>query len=340
MKICIDARMLFSSGIGTYLQNVIPIIAPFFDITLLTTKKDVTWNKNISAIGVDIPIYSYKEQLLLPFIIPPCDLFWSPHYNIPLLPIRAKKRAVTIHDVCHLAHPNFFPKIKRYIGYKVLQRAAYKSDLIMTVSEYSKKEICSYLGTKESSIEVIWNGVNKNIPSICPKQFHLTDHPFVLFVGNMKPHKNTERLIKAFLELPSKYHLVMVIPKKEILPPNPRIHCLHELSKEELSFLYENASLLVQPSFYEGFGLVPLEAMQKGCPVIVSNQASFPEICADAAFYIDPHNTKSIYTGMKKVLEDPFLRRDLIEKGYKRTEAFSWETSGLKIKDLFIEVLS
>jgi len=211
---------------------------------------------------------------------------------------------------------------------------------VMTVSEFSKKEICSYLGLKENSIHVIWNGVAKNTPSFCPKGFCLKERSFVLFIGNMKPHKNAKELIQAFLQLPKTYHLVMVTPRKEELEPNPRIHYLHDLSKEELSFLYENASLLVQPSLYEGFGLAPLEAMQKGCPVVVSNQASLPEVCADAAFYIDPNNIESLYRGMQKVLEDPLLRKDLIEKGYKRSEVFSWETCGLQIKDLFLEVLS
>ena len=106
-SLCVDARMIDYSGIGTYLRNLLPFLEEDFAVTLLV--KD----KNGSGIDFDCPIYTVKEQLLFPYKVPSCDLFWSPHYNVPLLPIRAKKRAVTIHDLCHLAMPEHFPLIKR-----------------------------------------------------------------------------------------------------------------------------------------------------------------------------------------------------------------------------------
>lgn len=332
--------MLFYSGIGTYLQNIIPRIAPFFEITLLTSSKNLSWNTNFTCFALDSPIYSWQEQLYLPRKIPSCDLFWSPHYNIPLLPIKAKKRAVTIHDLCHLACPHFFSKIKRFIARIVLQKALDTSDLVMTVSEFSKQEISRYLFPKHKTIHIIPNGVTKNTLSFPPKKAANLKRPFILFIGSHKPHKNAEALLKAFLQLPKIYDLVMVVPKENLIKHHPRVHYFHNLSREELSFLYEKASLLVQPSLYEGFGLVPLEAMEKGCPVVASDHGSLPEVCKDAALYINPKSITSIYEGMRKALEDPLILKDLIQKGYARANSFSWDSSAIQIKNLFLEALS
>jgi glycosyltransferase involved in cell wall biosynthesis len=327
--------MLFSSGIGTYLQNIIPKISPFFDITLLLIKKDLSWDSSFKSILFNTPIYTAEEQLLYPLKIPHCDIFWSPHYNIPLLPIRAKKRAVTIHDICHLAHPSSFPKAKQKIASKVLQAAINKSDLIMTVSEFSKKEITSRLCYKNKLIHVVAGAAN---PAPISAAYLDIQRPFLLYVGNEKRHKNASSLLEAFCLLPNLYHLVMVTPKNFPKKYHPRIHYLHNLSTEELHFLYQTALALISPSLYEGFGLVPLEAMQNGCPAIVSNLASFPEVCKDAAFYINPYSISSISTGIQKVLENESLRKSLIKKGHERALCFSWDRSASLVKELFLSL--
>jgi glycosyltransferase involved in cell wall biosynthesis len=108
----------------------------------------------------------------------------------------------------------------------------------------------------------------------------------------------------------------------------------------QLVELYRNAALLSFPSFYEGFGLPPLEAMACGCPVVVSNVASLPEVCGDAAYYVDPYNVESIAEGMYKVLTDEALRQGLIEKGFARARFFSWEKSAKKHIEVFQGVLN
>ena len=102
-KLVIDARMINDSGIGTYLKNIIPFLIPNFIVVLLGNKKELEIFENISVIPFYANIYSIKEQLLLPFIIPKCYIFWSPHINSPIFPIKANKRVTTIHDVNHIA---------------------------------------------------------------------------------------------------------------------------------------------------------------------------------------------------------------------------------------------
>jgi hypothetical protein len=100
-SLCVDARMINSSGIGTYLQNVLPYLTDNFDINLIGNKDELSgfeWTNRCKIIPFDAKIFSVSEQFYLPLIIPKCDFFWSPHYNVPFLPIRAKKRLVTLHD--------------------------------------------------------------------------------------------------------------------------------------------------------------------------------------------------------------------------------------------------
>ncbi|MES2199441.1 MAG: glycosyltransferase family 1 protein [Chlamydiota bacterium] len=339
--VCIDARMIFSSGIGTYLQNLIPKMEKSFKMTLLIRKSDEKWARehfSSELITVDVPIYTVKEQLIYPFCIPSCDLFWSPHYNIPLLPILAKKRIVTIHDVCHLAMPHFFPKWKGKMASFLLKGAVKRSDLVLTVSEFSRKEIASYLPVAGDKIHVLPNGApEKNEEGdFSLKDFGL-NQPFILYVGNSKPHKNVDRLLKAFFHLSPCYDLVLVGPEKcfSTVQNHTRIKRLYKVSDEKLYFLYKKAELLVHPSLYEGFGLTPLEAMNFGCPVVASHAASIPEVCGEAAYYVDPYDEKALYQGMKEVLENRELRQKLIKAGYKQEKKFSWDKTAKRLIELF-----
>ncbi len=339
--------MLFSSGIGTYLRNLIPFIESAFETTILVKSVDVKQAKerfSSRLIEVYAPVYSVLEQLVLPFAIPSSDLFWSPHYNIPLLPIKAKKRIVTIHDLCHLALPQFFPLIKRLPASFILKQAVQKSDLIVTVSEFSKKEIQRRLSSSDHNLQVVANGVdNKKRKSNFSFAAGYLKKPYLLYVGNLKPHKNIDRLIDAFLLLPEKYELILVgrifplLKSSEGYKTHPRIHFVGEVTEEELSAFYQKAEALVQPSLYEGFGLTPLEAMCFGCPVIASHIEGLKETCGPAAYYVDPLSTSSMYRGMKEVLENGVLRDRLVRAGLQRKDCFSWKRSAEQMIELFLK---
>lgn len=358
MKIVLDARMYNSSGIGTYIKNILTTLIPKTHIVLLGNLTELQ-HLNCDKIEFNAPIYSISEQLKFPIIVPECDIFWSPHYNIPLLPIRAKKRVVTIHDVYHLAYYNKL-SLKQKIYVKLLMQSAVKiSNVIITVSNYSKSEI-KRLTNCSDNIEMIYNGVSKttNLKDFyAVKEFYKLPDNYILFTGNIKPHKNLITLLRAYLlldaHLLNKFKLVIVGKKDGFITGDNEvfnfINCYQILkdnliftgyvNDDDLSVIYKQAAVFIFPSLYEGFGLPPLEAMAYECPVIVSNQSSMPEICGNAALYFDPINETDICEKIETVLYDSVLRKSLIELGSKRVAKFSWEESAESHLKLFKKVL-
>ncbi len=178
------------------------------------------------------------------------------------------------------------------------------------------------------------------------------DHRFVLYAGNIKPHKNLVRLIEAFDDLRRSGFddLKLLIIGDEIskLPALRRAVHRHKLHKqvrflgylpdETLAILYRLAAVFVFPSLYEGFGLPPLEAMASGAPVVTSNVSSLPEVAGDAAVLVDPYDVDSIVDGIRRVLTDPALADELRRKGPVRAREFSWERSVARTRDLYHQV--
>ncbi len=343
-SLCIDARMWFSSGIGTYLRHLVPYIVKMFDggVSLLikeTEAKAFSSFSNIKTICVNAEPYSLEEQLILPLKVPYCDLFWSPHYTVPLFPIRARKRAVTIHDVCHIAQKEQLSKLKSKGAHFLISEALRKSNLVLTVSSFSQKEISKYFPKKKEVHVVSCAAPFTCLEKIPDLKTLGIDKPFILYVGNIKSHKNILGLLKAVqdrdIQLVLAGEISMALPK---LGPNVTIK--EGLSNKALATLYSHAELLIQPSLYEGFGLTPFEAMSYECPVVASNIPSLLEVCSEAATYVDPMSTSSIWLGIERVLEDRQLKQSLIHKGRERIKQFSWESSAQKIVDLFLKEIS
>lgn len=353
-KICIDARMINNSGIGTYIKALLNNLdCKNFEIFLIVNSQDLKsfeeFNnyKKFKLIIVNAKIYSIKEQIVLPFKIPSCDLFFSPHYNVPLFPIRAKKRLLTIHDVYHLA---FFEKLKfleKIYAKFMINKAIQISDRAITVSKFSKSEIIKYTKVDSTKIEVIYNGVDLKIFKKCNDQQKISQlkdrlkiyGKYFLFIGNLKPHKNLVNIIKAFENFYKKnkdYKLVIIgkcqnllnaIDINEILEGKKELKeaivVIDYVSNEDLSKIYQLAQGLIFASLYEGFGYPALEAMSIDCPCIVSNKASLPEICLDAAIYVDPYNASDITNAMTMLVENNSLKENLINKGRDRVRNFS-----------------
>lgn len=346
-NICIDLRLINASGIGTYLRNIVPlIINNFTDIkfTLLGKEKNLfqligSYNSNIEIINYDAPIYSIAEQLrIIPKIPKNTVLFWSPHYNIPLF--NSGKLLVNIHDICHVALPQFVKDFyKRLYVKKMFNWIKKKADIIICDSHFTANEVKLLLNIPPEKVRVIHLGVSETWFNVkMEKRLH--SKPYILYVGNVKPHKNLSRLLDAFTILLNKIpHDLIVVGKKEGFITgdknvfhkanklNGRVYFTDYVDDYTLTQFYIFADLLVLPSLYEGFGLPPLEAMACGCPVVVSNVASLPEICAEAAYYVDPYSVKDIADGIYRVLTDDIIRRNLILRGLKRATLFSWEKS-------------
>lgn len=307
MDLCIDARMAFFSGIGVYIRKLTPYLAKTFQTTLLVSEEGQSWCEGIDQILFKAPIYSLEEQLNYSKVIPKCQLFFSPHYNVPLSKTRANQHIVTIHDTCHLVFGSFLQKLYA----KIVMKKALKADQIITVSEFSKKEIERFFGPK--NICVLSSGVDQSF--FQPKPFskkvqekYQLPSKYALFIGTQKPHKNLLTLVKAF----SKVDLPLVCLGKD----------LKAVEEEDLPFVYSMADLFIFPSLYEGFGLPPLEAMCCGCPTAVAHAASIPEVCKDASIYFDPKDEKSILKSVEKTLS---AKKELVQKGYQRVQSFAWD---------------
>ena len=354
-SLVIDARMLNSGGIGTYLRQLIPFLSEVFSVTVLV-RDFQPQSISFEQIECDVPIYSLKEQFLLPLYIPRCDFFFSPHYNIPILPIRARKRLVTIHDVFHLAHFSTLKLSERAYAKFVISQAIRKSDLIFTVSNFSYEEILHFTDADPLKIRVIPLASFQGLQCLDDfenlQEKYGIPNSYFLFVGNVKPHKNLKGILHSYLKFPELSPLMVVGNREGLLNPDDldelfdeypelcqKVHFLGPLSSCDLSLLYQNAIALVFPSFYESFGLPPLEAMQWECPVIASNRAGIVEVCAEAVQYIDPHRPETIADAMMQMAKNRLLRQKYIQSGKERIKKFSWEQTAEKTIKAIEELL-
>ncbi len=366
MKIAIDCRMYFSSGIGTVIQKLVTFLCSSkHKLILLGNRNDLKSCIDCDDITIkdfNEKIYSISEQIKFPVKdLSDIDLFISPHYNIPL---RFNGRLLTIiHDLNHLTHPDFLPNRLAFLYAKFfMKKAVRKSCRIVTVSNHSKQMLIKYLNVSESKITVIHNGVD---PFFSPadnsleidnikKMFSIYGE-YLLFVGNIKPHKNITNIIKSFSLLKKKYNhqinLLLTGEKEKLITAVKNIPLESEdedirnsikftgyISNDLLLSLYRGAKLFLFPSFCEGFGLPILEAMACGIPVITSNVSSMPEVAGDGAVLVDPYSPEDIAHAMNNVLEDEMLRSKLIERGLERAKSFQWDKAKTKYLKLIDEI--
>ncbi|MDC0490906.1 glycosyltransferase family 4 protein [Paracoccaceae bacterium] len=344
--VTVDARWLETSGIGTYLQNVLPgIVRDNANIDFLflgnikNSQKYIGQFNNVNFASFESPMYSIEEQFKYRRLIPKStDLYFSTHYNIPLL--TNHKLLVTVYDLFHLAKPDLVRShIKTAYARIMFHSIAKRASEIITISEFSKSEFLDIIGKPRCSIHAIPLGVEitpfgERGSSVAGMQL---DEPFLLFVGNIKPHKNLKCLIDAFLQISDNIpHKLYLVGKKEgflsgdesigklVASHADRIVLTGFVDDTTLNQLYRNADLFVFPSVYEGFGLPPLEAMARGCATLVSNAASMPEVCGNASVYFDPENTDDLAEKLYSLLTNEHLRNQLKRKGAMNVKKFDW----------------
>jgi glycosyltransferase involved in cell wall biosynthesis len=366
MRVAIDTRKIHDFGIGTYIRNLLRQLARIdrdTEYVLLCREADLgiaaQLGPNFRSVREPSPNYSLREQIHVPWVLrrERPDVYHAPHYILPAA-VRCRS-VVTIHDCIHLMFPQYLPNRAAYAYARAsMWAAARRSDCILTVSEASKKDILHLFNVKPEKIVVVYNAIDEHF-STSPSDEHVArvreryqlDHKFVLYVGNIKPHKNLVRLIEAFSRLRRTHDdLKLLIIGDEIskLPALRRAVHSHKLHKhvrflgylrdDTLTVLYRLASVFVFPSLYEGFGLPPLEAMASGTPVVTSNVSSLPEVTGDAAVLVDPYDVESIEDGMRRVIDDPVLAATLRRKGLQRAREFSWERSVEKTQRVYREV--
>jgi glycosyltransferase involved in cell wall biosynthesis len=356
MRVAIDARKLHDFGIGTYIRNLLRHLARIdhdTEYVLLCGEADLgvaaQLGPNFRSVLEPSPNYSIREQIHVPWVLrrERPDVYHAPHYVLPAA-INCNS-VVTIHDCIHLMFPQYLPNRMAYAYARAqMWTAAHRSDCILTVSDASKRDILHLFNIPPEKIVVVYNAIDAHF-SVMPqpdavsrvRERYQLDHRFVLYVGNIKPHKNLVRLIEAFSELRSGdlEDLKLLIIGDEIskLPALRHAVHRHKLHKhvrflgyvpdDQLAVLYRLAAVFVFPSLYEGFGLPPLEAMASGTPVVVSNVSSLPEVVGDAAALVDPHDIDSIVDGLRSVLTNPARAEEMRRKGLERAREFSWERS-------------
>lgn len=369
MRIAIDARKLRDYGIGTYVRNLLRHLARLDRTTDYAVVCHGADREAVCQLGPNFhplldasPGYSIREQVTIPLDLrrARADLFHAPHYVLP--PLTPCPSVVTIHDCIHLRFPQYLPHRASYAyARSSMWIAAHRSSRILTVSDASKRDILRYFHIDEKKIEVIPNAIDERFwaPPTDEevervRQRYQLDAPFVLYAGNIKPHKNIERLIEAFSLLKKRgfdeVKLLIIgdeVSKYATLRRAVHRHKLHKhvrffgfVEDKTLATLYRLARVFVFPSLYEGFGLPPLESMASGTPVITSEVSSLPEVVGDAALLIDPYEPAAIADAMDRVLSDAALRADLRERGLARARHFSWERSIARVREIYQEVLA
>jgi glycosyltransferase involved in cell wall biosynthesis len=367
----IDARMYgyAQTGIGNYIRHLLEYIFKFdtennYVVFLLPEEYDnfELPNKRIRKAKVSAKWYSWKEQLFLPFYLykENLDLMHFTHFNSPILYF--KKSIVTIHDIT----PYFFPghKMKslvRRIGFRtVFFSSVKKASKVIAVSKNTKNDIINHFRINENKINVVYEGVDEQFRVINKKEesgqirkkYNITK-PFIFYTGVWRNHKNLVGLIKAFGILKNKHKLecqLVLGGKEDSYYPEARktweklglekdVIRTGFINQKELPLFYNAAAIFVIPSFYEGFGLIGLEAMACGTPVVSSNTTSLPEILGQAAVYFNPENCEEMAEKIKLVLNDEKLYNELREKGFQQIEKYSWEKMGKETLEIYKKIL-
>jgi len=368
-RIGIDARFYgpIGKGLGRYTQKIVDNIIKLDSINeyvVFLRRENFqsfnTDNPKVKKVLADIKWYGWAEQILFPFYIwrENLDIMHFPHFNVPVLcPV---KFVVTIHDLILIKFPTqrattlgpVIYKIKNFFYKIVISLAVRRAKKVLTVSEYTKKDIIKQFKINSDRILVTYEGVaNLGLP---PDKGGVRGviEPYLLYVGNAYPHKNLEGLIRVFakINLPGvngKLRLVLVgkedyfysrlkqfaknISSEVIFPGY--------VSDADLKNLYQSALAYVFPSFYEGFGLPPLEAMAHGLPVVSSDKTCLPEILGSAAVYFNPENEAEMKEKIELVIKDGNLRRELIKRGYEQIKKYSWSGCARKTLEVYMEVL-
>ncbi|MFC1598713.1 glycosyltransferase family 4 protein [Patescibacteria group bacterium] len=371
MKIGIDARMYgkAQSGIGNYIQQITAKIFELdkdndyyiFLLEPVYSQFQPPHNK-IHKIKADSPWYSYSEQtkFLQQLLKYKLDLMHFPHFNAPIFYNRS--RIHTIHDIT----PKFFPGHKQKSAWRkfaynlTLKTGLRKSKKIIASSQATKNDIIKHFNVNPAKIEVILLGtedhfhVVQNYDKIKEiKAKYKISKPFVFFVSVWRNHKNFEGLIKAFEILKSQYKLDYQLVLGGQADPNyPNINeaiansaykediiTTGFIADKDLPAIYSAAEIFVIPSFYEGFGLIGLEAMACGTPVVSSEVTSLPEIMGEAALYFDPNNHQQMAETINKVLTDQQLKDLLIDKGFNQVKKYSWQKCAQQILKLYQDIL-
>jgi glycosyltransferase involved in cell wall biosynthesis len=370
VKIAIDVRKWRDYGIGTYVRNVVRHLARLDRETtylLFCSPADEPVLRDLAENFVPVvdasARYGLREHISIPLKLRRlgAELLHTPHYVRPLFcPVPS---VVTIHDCIHLLFPQYLPNRMAFRYARFLMGSAIRnSALVFTVSEASRADILRfYPATDPTKVHVVPNAIDAELledpgpeETERVRERYQIRGRFVLFAGNVKPHKNLERLIRAFARVRGQEgneDLRLVLLGDDVgryaslrrtadeAGVRQDVRFFGFVPHQTLAALYRMATLFAFPSLYEGFGLPPLEAMACGTPVVTSRMSSLPEVVGDAALLVDPYSEEEIAQAIARVLDDEDLRHRLVERGLVRAASFSWERSVRQIHAGYLKAL-
>lgn len=355
MRIGIDARILGyrRAGIGYYIVRLVEQyaqLAPDDEFVLFQSRRD----QGVLAPGAPFrrrrlwtPSHHRFEQWLLPLelITERLDLLHSPDFIPPFM--RPFPSIITVHDLAFLRFPHFVTTDSAH-HYGQIDRAVKRTDHIIAVSESTKADLVNLLGVDDQKVTVIHEAADpvfRPIPeeqiAVVRQRYGLDSRPYVFFLSTIEPRKNLTTLLRAFRELLDGYdgveglQLVVAGEKGWLfdevfalyreLNLEEAVHFLGRVPLADLPALFNGARVHVHPSYYEGFGLTPLEAMASGTPTIVSGVSSMPEVVSDAGLQVAPDDVEGWSAAMHRVVTEDGLHETLRAKGLRRAAQFSWE---------------
>lgn len=357
-KIAIDARMIEMSGIGTYIQHLMG--QGIYDIALGDENLIRKYDRNVKVIPFNEKIYSPGEQIHFPYGElgkENADLIHFPHYNVPFF--YRGRYVVTVHDLIHIKYPQYLKNtVARLYAKKLMKHAIAHAGHIFTVSNCSKKDLMEYFQIPENEITVTYNATDNRFHKKSLKevgylrdQYNIANNKkIILYVGNLKPHKNLRTLLEAYSKLKNRDHYVLLLVGKAFdhnqIQDTEALYGIErgvittgKVDNETLVDLYNIADMFVLPSLYEGFGIPPLEAMACGTPVVCSNASSLPEVVGDAALLFDPLNAKELAKDIERLSEDKALYDKLVRRGFSRVGMFNWDRTVSRTKETIREYM-
>lgn len=365
MKIVVNTRLLLKNrleGIGwfTY-ENFKRIVLAhpeheFYFLFDRKYSKEFVFADNVHPVKLFPPSrhpllwiiwFEYSVPRLLRKLKP--DLFISPDGYLSLR--TDVPQIAVIHDINFHHRPKDLPWSSRTYYKYFFPKFSHKARRIVTVSEFSKQDICDSYFISPEKVDVVYNGANSEYRPLTPDEIKATKKKYTsgfdyfLFVGSLHPRKNVSGLLHAFDHFIERYgsdHKVVIVGEKMFFTSEldttynqmrfgDDVIFTGRLDTSELKFVLGAATAMVFVPFFEGFGIPIVEAMYAGVPVIASNTTSIPEVAGEAALYVDPASVEEIAEAMHKISVDDNLRNSLIEKGQTQRHKFSWDFAALKL---------
>jgi glycosyltransferase involved in cell wall biosynthesis len=339
VKILLDTRKIQDYGIGVYIRNLFQGIADHkeFECRAIHLKgTDPLRLPQESLIEVTSKNYAFREHVEIPIRARKFRdyYYFSPHYVFPLL--ITQKLFVTVHDLIHFKFPHLFkPAVRVAVGKYFMRKVRKRADIVFTGSHTTKNDLIELFRFDESRIKVISYGIADIFFQKDP-QPSFYDFPYILYTGNLKPHKNLPVLLEAFSLIKGRFPELRLV-LAGILPDNPFMRALARweledrvvikgyVHQEDFIRFIDGAEFFVFPSLYEGFGFPPLEAMARNKAVISSPGGSLKEVLGENVLYFSPDSAEELAEKIVFFVQNTRIKKEYESKGFSHSQNFRWD---------------